>query len=281
MRQSASDTSTRQVARGRSGGARGSDDRPLTVVQISDCHLGDEPGERLLGMDADHSLVSVLTLLQHEQPDIDVLVVSGDMAAQAGVAAYRRLFPLLNGVAKRMVWLPGNHDDVDILRQTVSHELLMDRIEAGGWQLLMLDSAVPEQVGGELRDDQLARVSELDDNRPALIFLHHHVLPVGCAWLDEQRVSNAEALFARLPATTKAVVSGHVHQASEHSYRGVPLLTTPSTCIQFKPHSEDFALDDLSPGYRWFRLHPDGQLETGVSRVSGVKFQVDYAANGY
>lgn len=255
--------------------------RAYTVVQISDCHLGSEPGEALLGMDADHSLASVVSLLQHEQAHIDLLVVSGDMAADASTQAYRRLFPLLNGVAERMVWLPGNHDDIDTLRQIVASDVLANRVDLGGWQLLMLDSAVPDQVGGQLRGDQLALLADLEPGRPAVVFLHHHLQPIGCQWLDEQRVSNADAFFSQLPDCVKAVICGHVHQASENEHRGVSLLTTPSTCIQFKPGSEDFALDDLSPGYRWLRLHPGGELETGVSRVSGVEFQVDYAANGY
>lgn len=274
MGQRSIDNSTSDTAVSRGG-------RSYTVVQISDCHLGDEAGEQLLGMDADHSLAAVVSLLQHEQSHIDLLVVSGDMAADAGAPAYRRLFPLLNGVAERMVWLPGNHDDIVTLRQIVASEVLADRLDLGGWQLLMLDSAVPDQVGGQLRDDQLALLADLDPARPALVFLHHHLRPIGCEWLDEQRVSNADAFFSRLPDCVRAVICGHVHQASASEYQGVSLLTTPSTCIQFKPGSEDFALDDVNPGYRWLRLHPNGELETGVSRVSGVQFQVDYAANGY
>ncbi|NQD96893.1 phosphodiesterase, partial [Pseudomonas sp. CrR25] len=34
-------------------------------------------------------------------------------------------------------------------------------------------------------------------------------------------------------------------------------------------------------GYRWLRLHTDGRLETGVSRVTGIQFEVDYSVKGY
>ena len=40
-------------------------------------------------------------------------------------------------------------------------------------------------------------------------------------------------------------ISGHVHQESDAVMSGIRMLTTPSTCVQFAPGSEDFALDDL------------------------------------
>jgi Icc protein len=55
----------------------------------------------------------------------------------------------------------------------------------------------------------------------------------------------------------------------------------PSTCVQFKPLSKDFAIDDVAPGYRWLDLYPDGRVETAVSRVDGVKFEVDFSVKGY
>ena len=62
---------------------------------------------------------------------------------------------------------------------------------------------------------------------------------------------------------------------------GIRLLASPSTCVQFAPGSEEFQVDTTAPGYRWLRLHADGRLETGVSRVTGIHFEVDYSVKGY
>ncbi|MNE85163.1 3',5'-cyclic adenosine monophosphate phosphodiesterase CpdA [compost metagenome] len=51
--------------------------------------------------------------------------------------------------------------------------------------------------------------------------------------------------------------------------------------MQFAPQSADFCVDRLAPGYRWLRLLPDGTLETGVSRVTGIDFEIDYSVKGY
>lgn len=263
--------------------ARATAPSELCVVQISDCHLGTHQGECLLGMDTDHSLDEVLNLIRRNHPRIDVLVVSGDLSGNGAVPAYRRLLPRLEGLAEHLVWLPGNHDDLDAMRQVVGPELLRSTLNIGHWQLVFLNSAVPGQVGGHLAPAQLQLASNIQRDRPALVFVHHHLCPLGSAWLDEQRIDNAEELFDLLKGRDNiaAIASGHVHQQSDTRQREQRLLTTPSTCVQFAPESETFALDEASPGYRWFTLTEDGQANTGVERVSGVKFIIDRTADGY
>ena len=67
-----------------------------------------------------------------------------------------------------------------------------------------------------------------------------------------------------------------------HELRGaLRLLCTPSTCVQFAPGSENFRADDKAPGYRWLELHPDGRIESAVSRVSDFDFEIDLDSGGY
>ena len=51
----------------------------------------------------------------------------------------------------------------------------------------------------------------------------------------------------------------------------VRFLSTPSTCAQFLPGSEFFALDDRPPGMRWIELYDDGRIETEVAWVRGAR----------
>ena len=87
-------------------------------------------------------------------------------------------------------------------------------------------------------------------------------------------------MLERFPQT-KALLWGHVHQEIDGERNGVRLLASPSTCIQFAPGSEGFQVSEQAPGYRWLRLHGDGRLETGVERLVGFAFTVDYGSNGY
>jgi 3',5'-cyclic-AMP phosphodiesterase len=44
----------------------------------------------------------------------------------------------------------------------------------------------------------------------------------------------------------------------------VRLIATPSTCAQFLPRSDDFAVDSRPPAYRTLELRADGTLITEV-----------------
>jgi Icc protein len=156
-----------------------------------------------------------------------------------------------------------------------------------GWQVICLDSTLPGgDPGGYLAQGQLALLEAKLAEQPrrhALIALHHSPLPTGAAWLDTMKLANAEDLFAllgRFPQA-KAVAYGHVHQAMDVQMSGLRLLGCPSTCFQFKPDSDGFALDFIPPGYRWLDLYPDGRVETAVARLDSVPAGLDMAAGGY
>jgi Icc protein len=62
----------------------------------------------------------------------------------------------------------------------------------------------------------------------------------------------------------RAVVWGHVHQSYDGLRKEVRLLATPSTCAQFVPYADEFAVDRRPPAYRTLELRSDGSLNTEV-----------------
>jgi Icc protein len=186
-------------------------------------------------------------------------------------------------------WLPGNHDDRHKMEAAlVDHTRLCREIRSERWTILLLDSQVAGEVGGTLGEEELQRLDTAlkaaeEEGLYSLVCLHHQPVPVGCRWLDEQMVSDAEAFFEVLDrySSVQAVLWGHVHQEIDRQRNGVRLLASPSTCVQFAAGSESFKADDQPPGYRWLELHPDGRLETGVSRDRRTPFEVDLESGGY
>jgi Icc protein len=69
-----------------------------------------------------------------------------------------------------------------------------------------------------------------------------------------------------------------VHQCFDTRRRGVRLLATPSTCAQFLPQANEFAVDARPPAYRRITLQPDGTLETEVVWVEPASGALDSAA---
>lgn len=260
---------------------------PVLLVQLSDSHLFAEADGTLLGMNTRDSLQQVIELALAQQSRIDLVIASGDLSQDGTLESYQQFRQMSGQIDAPARWIPGNHDEPHIMAQAaVQSSLLEPVVDIGNWRITLLDSAVPGSVPGYLQDEQLqllARALSEAPQRHHLVCFHHHPVSIGCAWMEPIGLRNPEALFAVLDRFTqvRAVLWGHVHQEIDQLRNGVRLIASPSTCIQFEPRSEDFKVDTLAPGYRWLRLLPDGGLETGVERVSGFEFQVDYGSNGY
>ncbi|KAF0862575.1 3',5'-cyclic-AMP phosphodiesterase [Pseudomonas sp. LD120] len=262
-------------------------DDAVLLVQLSDSHLFAEMDRSLLGMNTADSLQRVIDLVLAQQPRIDLMLATGDLSQDGSLESYQRFGQLTRQIPAPSRWLPGNHDEPQIMQQAAQgSDALEPVVDIGNWRITLLDSAVPGSVPGYLQDDQLqllARSLGEAPERHHLICLHHHPVSIDCAWMEPIGLRNAPALFAvieRFPQV-RALLWGHVHQEIDRLHGDVRLLASPSTCIQFEPGSDDFKVHELAPGYRWLRLLPDGRLETGVQRVEGYAFTIDYGSNGY
>ena len=261
---------------------------PINVVQITDFHLLSDPKRTMMGLNTDESLCAVLNAVREKHWPADLLLLTGDLVQEPTPQAYDRLKRRLEILQPPCNCLPGNHDDPQLIREilaqgniTFESRILMDR-----WQIICLDSTVPNDPGGYLSPQQLELLEALLADQPerfALICQHHSPLPTGSRWLDTMRLSNSDELFALLDrhASVKAVIFGHIHQALDVVRGRVRLMASPSTCFQFRPNSPDFALDALPPGYRWLKLYPNGEIETGVERLAEVPTGLDITSAGY
>jgi Icc protein len=262
------------------------DREPVRLLQITDTHLMAEAGGRLLNVDTDASLAAVVRLAATRDP-ATALLITGDIAGDGAAAAYQRLDDALRPLQAPSFWLPGNHDEVAQIQGQWSHRFRR-RLRFPHWDVVMLDSQKLGEVGGHLDDQELAWLARAVDDvnahgRHLLVALHHPLTGLECAWLDEQQVANGDRALTMLEGCERevVVVSGHVHQESERQRGRIRLLTTPSTCVQFAPRSDDFLADSCNPGLRELVLYADGRCETQVHRVTDEVFPVDLESGGY
>ena len=96
-----------------------------------------------------------------------------------------------------------------------------------------------------------------------LVCLHHPPVLMGSAWLDTVGLENGEQFLGLLQADgrVRLTIFGHVHQPYDADHGGVRVIATPSTCRQFLPRSETFAVDERPPAYRRISLHADGAVD--------------------
>lgn len=247
----------------------------LRAVQITDTHLYADPGRQYYDVNTDETLRRVLARIAAEEGNADLVLLTGDLVHDESEQGYARLRGYLEKLDLPVYCLPGNHDDGGLMRRVMSGGRLSCEgwVCRNGWQIILLDSTVPGEVGGRVGEAELRRLDACLRARPglhALVCLHHPPQPSGCAWLDEGLIlDNPDELFAVVEAhaNARAMLWGHIHQAFDREYRGLRLMGSPSTMLQFKPGAAEFAIDDADPGYRWLHLHEDGRLESGIVRV--------------
>ncbi len=242
----------------------------LRIVQLTDLHLRGERGTPLRGVDTDATLRAVLAeITSTGLPDLFLL--TGDLSEDPVHEAYERVRDLV-GITGVPAWcLPGNHDDAELMRRELNRDgLATPRARrVNGWLLMLLDSTVPGKTAGELGTAELAALADTlasYPDEPTLLALHHPPVALGSRWVDELGLVDAEAFFEILDANpqVRAVIWGHAHQAWEGRWEDTLLLGTPSTCMQFLPGSDEFAIDTKPPGWRWLELYPDGRVTTRV-----------------
>lgn len=256
---------------------------PLIIAQITDCHLQNDPQQAYRGLDVEQQLNVVLDDLLQQSETIDMILWTGDLVHHGAVPGYQRLSDRISKLPVPSFWIPGNHDDAELMQQIGNQakgSLNRRLVQANGWAIILLDSTSESdgKGGGSLAQSELRflqqQLQALED-MPCLVVLHHNPAPVDSDWQDRIMLGNADAFWQELAAhdNVKGVINGHVHQAKDSEYRGVRVMMTPATSVQFKAGCDQLKLEDESelkaPAYRLLTLFNDGQIETSVKRVVG------------
>jgi Icc protein len=245
----------------------------LNLVQFTDQHLFGDPARALRGVVTLPALRATLSAARSDIAACAAILATGDLVNDdpGGYEYFRTEFAALG---KPVLCIPGNHDDLPAMRAALSQPpfQLGGVYDAGSWRIVLLDSTIPGKTGGVLSASSLAFLEEALASAPerhALVCLHHHPIPMRSRWLDTVGLANGEELVALLKRfdTVRGVLFGHVHQALDTHWQGVRMIATPSTCSQFKPLSDDFAVDNEPPAWRTLALHADGRLDTQLRRV--------------
>ncbi len=244
----------------------------IRILQVTDTHLRAAQDGELYGVRTNASFRAVM---ERALGDVAwrpaAVLVTGDLAEDPTREVYERFRAAVSSLAMPILCLPGNHDDPAVMAQVLDGSPLSycGSWSANGWRLVLLDTVVPGEAGGFLKDGELARLQrtlEAASGQWVLVAVHHQPLPMGSAWLDELGLRNGPALLSLLGEHrhARAVVWGHVHQASDRHHLGLRMLSTPSTCAQFTPATPTCVMDLRPPGFRRLELCPDGEIRSDV-----------------
>lgn len=237
------------------------------IVQISDTHLFGDKKSLLNGSDTYLNLEKTIASISNLNPKPSLLVVSGDCSQDWSLESYGYLKGLLDLTEVKYCLLPGNHDVISQMNKVFDLNWVKDRVDydvnLGDWYLYFIDTTIIPEVNGKFFDDQISALkSKLEkNNKPVLIFMHHHPVKIGSKWIDDMTLDENDCekfnLLVNSNNNVKGVFFGHVHQAFEKSVSNLLYASAPAIAYQVVPNSKEYKIEKLSPGFRVIDLYDD------------------------
>ncbi len=245
----------------------------MRIIQLTDCHIYGDAASSFDGINTRKSFERVVEEIQKvNQPDL--VVGTGDLSMDGSPQSYTWLHRRLVKIDAPTMLIPGNHDQQDELASVAGSKcyLKYSSLTSDFWCFHFINTAHAGSHSGRILDSDLSALSSnLRDNRKMYhaIFMHHPPVRVGSIWLDDIGLMNVTEFWRSIEhvPNVKLIVCGHVHQELDIVRNNVRVLTSPSTCLQFKPLTQKYSADALEPGFRVIDFLADGLIATHVIRV--------------
>lgn len=240
------------------------------LIQITDCHLLKDEYELFCDISPDKNLLKILELAKQQNPD--VLLLTGDLSQDASVESYQRLRCYLKPLKCPVYFIPGNHDNRETCIVNLTDELIQYQpiLDFGNWQLVFLDSVIPHETPGHLKQDQFYFLSaQLKNGKDTVACMHHHPVNVS-GFMDKYIINNFQVFqnFVKDKVNLKLVIFGHIHADFHEKIHHVDFYGCPSTSVQFSLGEVESGngVDVLTPGLRVIELFDSG-FNTVVLRI--------------
>ena len=241
----------------------------MRVLHLTDPHLFADRKGALRGAVTYDTLQSVIVHCRQSTFDADLIALTGDIIQDDSAEAYVHCCDLLSAFDLPVFCVPGNHDVRHLMQDILPKPPFSycDSLAIGNWLIVGIDSCSAGRAGGKIAERELRRMEETvaaSSAEHVLICLHHPPVPMHSKWLDSVGLDNGGEFLSRATSIgrVRAAIFGHVHQDYDAWHDGIRLLATPSTCRQFLPRADEFAVDDRPPAYRRIELQPDGSIES-------------------
>lgn len=240
----------------------------MRVLHLTDPHLFADRSGSLRGAVTYDTLRAVIEHYREGNFEADLIALTGDIIQDDSAGAYSHCRDLLSALDLPVFCVPGNHDVRYLMRETLPNPPFSycGSLATGNWLIVGVDSCSAGRAGGKIAERELRRMEEAiaaSSEDHVLICLHHPPVQMHSRWLDSVGLDNGDEFLSRAGSAgrVRAAIFGHVHQDYDASHNGIRLIATPSTCRQFLPRADEFAVDDRPPAYRCIELRPDGGID--------------------
>ena len=225
----------------------------LKIGQISDIHIGN--GDELVqGIDVCANFRKAL--YSKSMQNLDLLVLSGDLSENSEPGAYEYVASLLKDYKTPYCIIPGNHDDLNVMRKYFDLESVIHgdrcfyRYDLQGRTIFFLDSAC-----GNVSPEQLTwlktEAAKIKDE--VILFMHHPPCFCGHRFMDLryhlENMVEVQQVLAGIKNLTHIYV-GHYHYQFEVNMGRQVVHVAPATQFQIDPSLPYFNLKSADPGWQ-------------------------------
>ena len=243
----------------------------IKIIQITDPHLLEDQNDSFRDVKPFETLKLVIDRIKRSNWGCDMVIATGDLTQDNTKESYIHYIKLLESLNTPIYTIPGNHDNKTIMRSVLKKPLFhyCDELVMHNWLIIGIDSSKEHSPSGNISQKELQRLKSSIKSTNAkyiMIYLHHQPININSRWIDAIGLENKNELYEILNNNKKirALFFGHIHQSIEMHYGDIQVIGTPSTCRQFKPNSNSFAMDNSPPGYREIQLNQNGSIDTNV-----------------
>ena len=247
----------------------------IRIFQVTDSHISADDSQQWFGRQPDQCLKTIINNINNDTGEESITLATGDLSHDGSEQSYKNILNHMSRLSMPVYCLPGNHDKLGNMNKFLNQ----GNVETGShliknnWLIIMINTLTPGEEHGSLSEIELKRIENLlaeHKNKFVLIAMHHPPIDINCAWIDRKKLSDSKAFMETISRyqNIRAVISGHVHQQSNITVQGVQYFSTPSSCHQYLPGSEEFAVDNIEPGYRRIDMHDDGSIHSDIVRVA-------------
>lgn len=218
----------------------------MLIAQISDTHI--KPQGRLAygRVDTERMLRDCIAHVGAQQPQPDVVVITGDLVDFGHADEYALLKDCLLPLAQPVLLIAGNHDERQSMRRAFADErwaylhedskFIQYAITLGELRFIGLDTLIPGSGAGLLCPQRLQWLDETlaAARQPTVIMMHHPPFLTGIAHMDQQGLTGRiafEAVVAKHSHVCR-ILCGHLHRPIQASFAGVLASTAPSPAHQ-------------------------------------------------